>query len=70
MFEEKKKQEAHGPHHLHENQFTSKNTFEQSYDYIITSIMDVLHVTYVIMLRKRWTSMICANYFRNACVKN
>ena len=53
MFEEKKKQEAHGPHHLHENQFTSKNTFEQSYDYIITSIMDVLHVTYVIMLRKR-----------------
>ena len=37
MFE-KKIQEAHGPHHSHENQFSSKNTFEQSYDYIITLI--------------------------------
>ena len=31
---------------------------------------DVLHPTYVIMLCKCWSSMISANYFRNACVKN
>ena len=28
------------------------------------------HTTCVMMLCKRWTSMISANFFRNACVKN
>ena len=34
------------------------------------SFKDVLHPTYIIMLCKHWTSMISANFFRNACVKN
>ena len=34
------------------------------------TIKDVLHPTYVTMLCKRWTSMISAYYFRDACVKN
>ena len=31
---------------------------------------DDQHPTYVIMLYKRGTSMISANFFRNACAKN
>ena len=59
------------------NWFKSINSFVESYDDLerrkpIISffvIKDVLHATYVIMLCKRWTSMISANLFPECMCK-
>ena len=51
------------------NFFTLTSTFVRKKT-TQTSLKDDQHPTYVIMLCKRETSMISANFFRNECVKN
>ena len=51
---------------ISDNRMSIKKTVFLSY----ILFKDVLHTTCVIMLCKRWTIVISANYFRNACVKN
>ena len=49
----KAKQQVHGPHRSSEQQFESKNTFAQSYDYII--------------LRIKWSSVWKKVFFNQGC---